>query len=115
MDSLNFELSLDFVESCQYIPKTLKLQSAELPAASVNVYVTSIVPTGNWTPGATERITVGCSFESSVAVGSCHTTLVNWGVGLRLTVLVMSDGQLLITGGVTSPSMLPPPSATEEQ
>ncbi len=52
-----------------------KEQRAELPAVSVNVYWTSVIPLGNVLPGSWDLTTVGVEPELSVAVGSIHTTV----------------------------------------
>ncbi len=61
---------------------TVKLQTAELPLASVAVYVMGYVPAVK-IPGWPEGVTVGLGSTLSVAVGAVHATKVcvcPWGI-----------------------------------
>ena len=51
-----------------------KLQVAVFPAASVDVYVTVVVPTGKESPGLWVDVSV-CVPELSVAVGAVQVTV----------------------------------------
>ena len=78
---------------------TTNLHSAELPAASLMVYVTSVTPRGKKAPGVWLRTTVNGRL-SSVAVGSTHMASVP-----LLPLGAVADapmGQLEMTGGVLS-------------
>ena len=85
-----------------YVPvmtEILKVQLAELPLASVKVYVTSVFPTKKLSPGLLVLLWRKTVPELSVAVASAKFTATK-GVP-SWTVTVMSAGQST-TGGVVS-------------
>ena len=75
---------------------TTKEHWAVNPAASLAVYVTVVVPTGNGLPGGVETVTVGVP-ESSVAVGAVQKTAAVVAGGI--TVPDADCGQLKSCGG----------------
>jgi hypothetical protein len=81
----------------------VKEHDAALPAPSVKVYVTSVSPEENASPGECVLVPVGSSPESSVAVGGSQETIC---VESLLGTLYVTDcGQLMTTGSVESTSM----------
>ena len=78
---------------------TLNLQNAWFPAPSVKVYTTWVVPTLKNVPGGLLMDGVPTP-DASVAVGGVQVTTIPLAPGS--VVRVMSPGQLLTTGGVTS-------------
>jgi hypothetical protein len=74
-----------------------------LPAASLAVTVTVVVPTGNIEPDAMSVVTVGVE-QLSVAVGVGKLTAIDVAVLLSGNVTVMFDGQL-ITGVIAGLSL----------
>ena len=74
-------------------------QTAEFPESSVNVYVTTVVPTGNESSGEDVDVNVTLP-ESSVAEGSVHVTVIAAPSAVVST--LMSPGQSDMTGGVLS-------------
>lgn len=78
----------------------LKVVVSEIPAASWNMYVTGVVPTGKESPGLCDWNTVVTGKEMSVATGSVQSTdLIVPGSSM---VVVMSSGGLITVGGVVS-------------
>ena len=77
-----------------------KVHIASFPAASMNTYITSVVPIPNCCPGWWVLITVGSAPLSSVAVGSVQvTTIVDISIGM---VYVWESGHPVMTGGAES-------------
>ena len=77
---------------------TVKLQLAVLPAASVAVAVTKVVPTGNVLPDAGTLTTVTPG-QLSETVGAAYVTTAPQVPGVLLTVILA--GQVIV-GGCTS-------------
>ena len=77
---------------------TSKVSDTELPAASVAVHVTLVVPTGKIDPDAGTQVTVGTSPEASVAVITKLTLTVPSGMAS----LTMSTRGPLKIGGTVS-------------
>jgi hypothetical protein len=75
---------------------TLKVQVDVLPAASVAVYVTGVVPRLKVEPGVMGDVMVA----QLIVVGGVHVTAVEHSFAARFT--VMFDGQPVITGGSVS-------------
>ena len=83
----------------------LKVQLATLLAASMNVYVTCVAPTGNSDPGTALGNSIRwitSSPESSFAVGCVQVTTAE--SSFMVATVVMSSGQPNISGGVISGS-----------
>jgi hypothetical protein len=80
---------------------TVKLQVEVLPALSLAMYVTVVVPTGKVSPGLWLLVRVGVP-QSSVAVGGVQVT--TWSHVVRPTPVptVILPGHPEITGGVVS-------------
>lgn len=74
--------------------------TAGLPALSVKVYLTTVLPRGNVEPGVWVLSVRLTSPEMSVADGSTQTAIDP--VVPSSTTMGMGDGQLLMTGGVVS-------------
>jgi hypothetical protein len=79
---------------------TSNSQVALLPAASVAVYFTTVVPKGK-SPGPLSGSIVGAGPQLSVATGTFQFTATTQELGL-LAVVVISAGQSTIVGGVLS-------------
>ena len=74
------------------------MQVSVFPAASLNVYVTCVAPTGNWSPEECVCVRVGAAPELSVACIAGHVAVPNEAVVGTWTVIVCC-GQFKITGG----------------
>ena len=77
---------------------------ASLPAWSVNVYKTLVVPTGKVSLGLCDLETVGGIPELSVAVGSVQPTAAD-GVPNGIVAEMGKVGQPVMTGGIVSSSI----------
>src|SRR5687768_16747634 len=77
-----------------YIVSTLKLHCEVLPALSVAVYLTSVVPSENTSPGLCVEVNSTVP-QPTDAVGSTHVTSV---CPDEATKIVRSEGQSFITG-----------------
>lgn len=78
----------------------MKKHVAIFPDGSVKMYVTTVVPAAKDDPGTCDLVTVGVTFESSVAVGSSQfamATVCPGGTGI-----IILFGQFMISGGVLS-------------
>ena len=75
---------------------------AAFPDPSVNVYVTSVVPTGKESPGLCVESGLGVAPESSVAVGTCQVAIPVFAVAATCT-NTPCTGHPEMTGGVRSP------------
>ena len=81
---------------------TKKEHSAELPELSVNLMVTVVDPNGKNCPGLWVIVRCGVIPELSVAVGFTHDAEPL--VAVLGTMTWTAFGQLLMTGGVVSPT-----------
>jgi hypothetical protein len=91
-----FDGQLLMTGACVSVTITSNEHVDELPAASVAVYVTVVVPIGKLSPVLKSE--VNCGLHASVAVGAVHVT----GVWQAVACTVMFDGQLLMTGACVS-------------
>ena len=78
---------------------TSKVSEIELPAASVAVHVTLVVPTGNVEPDAGTQATVGNTPELSLAVTTKVTTTVPSG---RASLTISTSGPSKLGGCVST-------------
>ena len=76
-----------------------------LPAPSVNLYVTVVLPIGNDEPGGWDLLLIGGTPELSIAVGSSHVAVAKLDVAGAVT-WTGTTGQLKMTGGMVS--IIPP-------
>src|SRR5688572_15694806 len=76
---------------------TLNEHVDTFPASSVAVYVTRVVPIGNVSPGLWSLVNVALQLSDTVGTAQ-FTTALHEAVALT----ILSDGQLLMTGLVTS-------------
>lgn len=81
------------------VTTTLKLQVAVLPAASVAVYVTRVVPTGKKSPGDLLLVNVNPVGQLSDAVGAVQVTFVPQTPAVELALILIGDGHPEIEGG----------------
>src|ERR1043166_860595 len=91
-----------WITACGVLTVTVKLQVAVLPAQSLAVYVTVVVPIGNTEPLATLGVTVTPA-QLSLAVGAVYVAFAPVG---QVGSLTISAGQLPIVGGVLSVTVM---------